>query len=66
MALASMGVRVVPSLKFKHMHLIEDWLNDDEPIRVDYPDNAAQIADAVVFRSAPQAHVPVNALGAMA
>lgn len=66
MALASMGVRVVPSLKFKHMHLIEDWLNDDEPIRVDYPDNAAQIADAVVFRSAPQAHMPVNALGAMA
>jgi len=66
MALAALGVRVVPSLKFKHMHLVEDWLNEDEPIKVDYPDNAALIADTIVAAHSPYAHLAVNALGAVA
>lgn len=62
----SYHIRVVPSLKFKHMHLVEDWLNEDVPIKVDYPDNAAHIAHTIVAAHSPHAQLAVNALGAVA
>jgi uncharacterized protein (TIGR00661 family) len=47
-ALKQMGVPVIKSLKPKHNDTILEWLNNGQPIRVDYPDNTQQIL-ALVF-----------------
>ncbi len=46
-ALKQMGVPVIKSLKPKHNEVILEWLNNGQPIRVDYPDNTQQILDIV-------------------
>lgn len=46
-ALKQMGVPVIKSLKPKHNDTILEWLNNGQPIRVDYPDNTQQILDMV-------------------
>jgi uncharacterized protein (TIGR00661 family) len=47
-ALKQMGVPVIKSLKPKHNDTILEWLNNGQPIKVDYPDNTQQIL-ALVF-----------------
>jgi uncharacterized protein (TIGR00661 family) len=46
-ALKQMGVPVIKSLKPKHNEVILDWLNNGQPIKVDYPDNTQQILNMV-------------------
>lgn len=46
-ALKQMGVPVIKSLKPKHNDTILEWLNNGQPIKVDYPDNTQQILNMV-------------------
>jgi uncharacterized protein (TIGR00661 family) len=46
-ALKQMGVPVIKSLKPKHNDTILEWLNNGQPIQVDYPDNTQQILNMV-------------------
>jgi uncharacterized protein (TIGR00661 family) len=46
--LKSMGVPVVKSLKKKHEDIISEWLDSDNRIKVDYPDETQQIIDTVI------------------
>ncbi len=47
-ALATLGVPVVKSLKTKYLPVIEDWLQQDQRIPVDYPDETEQILDRLL------------------
>lgn len=66
MALSQLGVTIMPSFKHKHLHVLEDWLFDAEPIRVNYPDNGAHIAARIVDENPPhtQVSVPVASMAA--
>jgi uncharacterized protein (TIGR00661 family) len=46
-ALKDMGVPVIKSLKPKHDEKILDWLNNGQPVPVNYPDNTQKILDLV-------------------
>jgi uncharacterized protein (TIGR00661 family) len=46
-ALKQMGVPVIKSLKPKHNEVIQDWLDNGKPVKVNYPDNTKQILDLV-------------------
>ena len=48
LALSQMGIPVVKSLKKKWHDQIESWLNEENPIRVNYPDNAEQIVSSIL------------------
>jgi len=48
-ALKAMGVPVIKSLKPKHDEKIQDWLNNGQPVKVNYPDNTQQVLD-LLFR----------------
>lgn len=48
LALKQMGITVVKSLKKKWHDQIESWLNEENPIRVNYPDNAEQIVSTIL------------------
>jgi uncharacterized protein (TIGR00661 family) len=47
-ALKSMGVPVIKSLKPKHHHIIEAWLNSDTIVEVEYPDSTQAILDKII------------------
>lgn len=47
-ALKAMGVPVVKSLKPKYALAIAEWLESDERIAVDYPDNTQAIIDMII------------------
>lgn len=47
-ALAHMGIPVLPSLKPKHLTKIERWIEDGSPIRVNYPDNADSMVSHIL------------------
>ena len=46
-ALKQMGVPVIKSLKPKHNDTILEWLDNGQPIKVNYPDTTQQILDMV-------------------
>ena len=48
LALKQMGITVVKSLKKKWHQNIQDWLDEESPIRVNYPDNAEQIVSTII------------------
>jgi uncharacterized protein (TIGR00661 family) len=48
LALKQMGITVVKSLKKKWHDQIGSWLNEENPIRVNYPDNAEQIVSTIL------------------
>lgn len=54
-ALKDMGVPVIKSLKKKHLKTIIDWVDNDERVKVDYPDNTEQILNMILAKHAPQA-----------
>lgn len=66
MALFQLRVKVMPSLKHKHLHILEDWLLDADPTKVNYPDNGAEIAALIIDENPPhtQVSVPVASLAA--
>ncbi len=45
--LKDMGVPVIKSLKPKHSDVILEWLNNGQPVKVNYPDTTQQILDLV-------------------
>jgi uncharacterized protein (TIGR00661 family) len=47
-ALREMGVPVLKSLKRKHLHTLQEWVDSDVRVAVDYPDNTAQIIDQLL------------------
>lgn len=47
-ALKQMGVPVIKSLKPKHSEIIQDWIDNGKPIKVNYPDNTKQILELVL------------------
>ena len=49
-ALKQMGVAVMKSLKKKHRSVLQEWLNSDKIVKVDYPDNVSEII-AEIFRN---------------
>ncbi|AWA30373.1 glycosyl transferase [Flavobacterium magnum] len=49
-ALKAMGVAVAKNLKVEHAAVIRDWLENGQPIPVDYPDRTQQIIDGIVGR----------------
>lgn len=49
-ALAAMGVPVLKSLKSKHLRMVQQWLEGQALISVDYPDETADVVRLVVDR----------------
>ncbi|MEO8583791.1 MAG: glycosyltransferase family protein [Flavitalea sp.] len=47
-ALKEMGVPVMKSLKQKHLTILQDWINSEERISVNYPDITAEIIDTIL------------------
>ncbi len=47
-SLKELGVPVIKSLKEKHLPAITKWLNSDERVEVDYPDNTEAILDHIL------------------
>ncbi|MES2484935.1 MAG: glycosyltransferase family protein [Bacteroidota bacterium] len=47
-ALKSMGVEVIKALKPKYIPVINEWLENGIPPRVDYPDSTQHIIDTVI------------------
>jgi uncharacterized protein (TIGR00661 family) len=47
-ALKKMGVPVIKHLRKKHMHKLEKWLNSDERVEVNYPDQTELIVDTII------------------
>ncbi len=53
-ALRELGVPVLKSMKKKHLHKIEDWVNGKQKIEIDYPDQtAAAIEEALKLGGYP-------------
>lgn len=50
-ALAKMGVSVIKSLKNKHLNKLQDWLDSDSIIPVEYPDITDQIVTQLLEES---------------
>jgi hypothetical protein len=48
-ALKAMGVPVVKKIKKKHFDKIEEWIETDQRISVDYGDIAAQAVEEAIF-----------------
>lgn len=47
-ALKKMGIPTIKNLKEKRLHKIEDWLNSNEHIKVNYPNYTEEIIDTVL------------------
>ena len=47
-ALKKMGVPVIKSLKKKHIQTIQDWINTDQNIQVNYPNETEKIIDNII------------------
>jgi uncharacterized protein (TIGR00661 family) len=45
--LKRLGVPVIKSLKKKHHHVIEEWLNSGEVLQMDFPDQTEKIIDHI-------------------
>lgn len=53
-ALHAMGVPVVPSLKKKFVSQIKNWIDSDELIKVNYPNQTATILDGLLEAYSPK------------
>ena len=51
---AELGVPVIKSLKKKHTHKVDTWLNNDQQIQVDFKDETNAIIDKVLLLYAPE------------
>jgi hypothetical protein len=45
---AELGVPVIKKLKKKYIHLVDTWINEANPIQVDYKDDTNKIIDLVL------------------
>ncbi|QNF32894.1 glycosyl transferase [Adhaeribacter swui] len=58
-ALKKMGVPVIPSLKTKHLPVIQEWLENGSVIPVNYPNETEQIIDQILQEHAADKYQPV-------
>ena len=58
-----MGVPVLKSLKKKHLPKIEEWINNDQIISVEFKDETEQIIDNIIATSAAKKVVRKKTLG---
>ncbi len=54
-ALKKMGVPVIKNLKAKRLAKIENWLNKNHKVTINYPDKTEDIIDTIL-----QKHLPIN------
>ncbi|RYY20939.1 MAG: glycosyl transferase [Chitinophagaceae bacterium] len=54
-ALAEMGVPVIKSLKEKNLHVIREWMNSGQAIKVDYHDETSGLLDRILDAHAVKA-----------
>ena len=50
---AAMGATVITTLEEKHYGTIRNWLENGQPIAVDYPDITADIVEKIMQKHAP-------------
>ncbi len=62
-ALKKMGVPVIKSLKKKHIATIQSWLDNEQKIKVDYPDNTEKIINNLIKQHASSATIKQVQLG---
>lgn len=55
--LTALGICVIPSLKQKHTHVINDWLRHGLNIQLNYPDQTSELIEMIINR-----HVGRNTL----
>lgn len=58
-ALQSIGVPVIKSLKPKHEEVIRNWLNNDQHIDVNYPDQTEQIINFILEKHSASLNLQV-------
>ena len=56
-ALARMGVPVIKSLKEKHFDVLRNWIDSEERIEVDYPDNTVNIVEKILSAHSSSEHI---------
>jgi len=54
---AEIGIPVIKSLKKKHVHFVDNWLNSDERIKVEYADETNKIIDLVLSMSSSKSGI---------
>lgn len=57
LAAAELGVKVIGAIDEKFSTHLEEWVNDDKKIAVDFPDETAQIVDDMIKRYAKPATI---------
>jgi uncharacterized protein (TIGR00661 family) len=50
-AAKDLGVPVIKSLKKKHLHKVENWLNEKEALQINFPDETEKIIDFVLAQA---------------
>lgn len=50
-AAQDLGVPVIKSLKKKHLHKVENWLNEKEALQIKFPDETEKIIDFVLAQA---------------
>lgn len=50
-AAQELGVPVIKSLKKKHRHKVENWLNEKESVQINFPDETEKIIDFVLAQA---------------
>jgi uncharacterized protein (TIGR00661 family) len=58
-ALAKMGVPVVKNFKDKNLDKVDQWLNSEETIPVNYPDQTAAVIDKLLREQLPASRVRI-------
>ena len=69
-AAQDLGVPVIKNLKKKHLHKVENWLNEKEALHINFPDETEKIVDLVLamasikmISKAPAKSIPISNLG---
>ena len=60
-AAQELGVATIKSLKKKHAHKVESWLNEKEALHIDFPDETAKIIDYILSLATIKNIAPVAA-----
>ena len=53
-AAQDLGVPVIKSLKKKHLHKVENWLNEKDALQIEFPDETEKIIDFVLAHAVPK------------
>lgn len=62
-ALKTMGVPVIKSLKKKHLEKIKDWIEDKQTILINYPNSTERIINMIIKKHGGETEVKNTKLG---